>query len=106
MLATVFTVSLFSNACSFSQTDVATYVHRVGRTGRGGREGEAITFFSEDDAPATIRAVANVVKLSGGHVPPYLLELRKQRRDKRRGGGGGGAGRGGGHGGGGRVARA
>ena len=34
----------------FPQT-VQSYVHRIGRTGRAGRDGEAITFFTKDDAP-------------------------------------------------------
>ena len=28
---------------------VQSYIHRIGRTGRAGRDGEAVTFFSRDD---------------------------------------------------------
>lgn len=34
----------------FPQT-VQSYVHRIGRTGRGGRKGKAITFFTLEDGP-------------------------------------------------------
>uniref|UniRef100_A0A8C4QM37 RNA helicase n=1 Tax=Eptatretus burgeri TaxID=7764 RepID=A0A8C4QM37_EPTBU len=32
-------------------TTTAAYVHRVGRTGRAGNSGKAVTFFTEDDRP-------------------------------------------------------
>ncbi len=34
----------------FPQT-VQSYIHRIGRTGRAGKQGEAITMFTKDDAP-------------------------------------------------------
>lgn len=42
------------------------YVHRIGRTGRGGREGKAVTFFTKEDKQA-IKPVLNVMKQSGCH---------------------------------------
>ena len=42
----------------FPQTMVS-YVHRIGRTGRAGRDGQAITFFTDDDKEQ-IRSVAQV----------------------------------------------
>ncbi|PSN67121.1 P-loop containing nucleoside triphosphate hydrolase protein [Corynespora cassiicola Philippines] len=42
----------------------AAYVHRVGRTGRAGREGGvAVTFYTQDDIPY-IKNVANVIRAS------------------------------------------
>lgn len=62
----------------------AAYIHRVGRTGRAGRRGEAVTFYTEDDAPM-LRPIANVIAASGSTVPAWMLTLPKARR--RRGGG-------------------
>lgn len=40
------------------------YVHRIGRTGRGGKPGKAVTFFTKEDTLA-VRPVVNVMKQSG-----------------------------------------
>jgi superfamily II DNA/RNA helicase len=53
-----------------------SYIHRIGRTGRGGRQGEAITFFTEDDIP-NMRSIVNVMKLSGCEVPEWLLTVKQ-----------------------------
>lgn len=58
------------------------YVHRVGRTGRAGSKGQAVTFFTEDDVDK-LRGVANVIKAAGGEVDPWMLKLRKVRNRKR-----------------------
>lgn len=55
-----------------------SYIHRIGRTGRGGRTGHAVTFFTEDDM-AYLRSIANVMKLSGCDVPDWMLSLKKAR---------------------------
>lgn len=65
--------------CPRSTTD---YIHRVGRTGRAGREGHAITFFTEDDAPQ-LRGIAHVIKAAGGEVPDWMLQLKKERRHRK-----------------------
>ncbi|KAJ4366366.1 RNA-dependent ATPase rok1 [Neocucurbitaria cava] len=61
----------------------AAYVHRVGRTGRAGREGGvAVTFYTQDDIPY-VKLIANVIraseKLRGvkadeGSVKQWLLD--------------------------------
>ena len=48
------------------------YIHRIGRTGRAGREGSAVTFYTEDDKPR-LRPIANVIKEAGGEVGSPLL---------------------------------
>lgn len=53
-----------------------SYIHRIGRTGRGGKEGEAITFFTEDDINK-MRSIVNVMKLSGCEVPSWLLQVKQ-----------------------------
>jgi ATP-dependent RNA helicase DDX52/ROK1 len=57
--------------------------HDVGRTGRAGRVGEAVTYFTEDDLPM-VRSVANVIRLSGGEVPDWMLSLKKMGNKKRK----------------------
>jgi ATP-dependent RNA helicase DDX52/ROK1 len=61
----------------------AEYIHRVGRTGRAGRRGLAITFFTESDFPL-LRPIANVAKLSGATVPDWMLSLSKPSRARAR----------------------
>jgi len=67
----------------FPSTTVS-YIHRIGRTGRGGRQGEAITFFTNKDK-TLLRNIATIVKRSGGEVPEYMLKMKKaSRQDKRK----------------------
>jgi superfamily II DNA/RNA helicase len=66
------------------------YVHRIGRTGRGGASGRAFTIYTSEDA----EAIANVEKLTGGPIPEFKLDLageeekpapveKRAREDKR-----------------------
>ena len=50
------------------------YVHRIGRTGRAGKEGLAITLFTEHDK-ANSGALINVLKAAGQAVPEELLKF-------------------------------
>jgi ATP-dependent RNA helicase DDX52/ROK1 len=59
-------------------TSAVAYIHRIGRTGRAGNRGVAITLFTEADMP-NIRSIANVVKLSGCEVPDWMLKIRQVR---------------------------
>ncbi|KAH9863762.1 hypothetical protein J1614_009694 [Plenodomus biglobosus] len=81
-------------------TSAAGYVHRVGRTGRAGREGGvAVTYYTKDDIPY-VKLIANVIraseKLRGvaegeGCVKQWLLDAlptptkRDRQQLKRRG---------------------
>ncbi|KAF2820218.1 P-loop containing nucleoside triphosphate hydrolase protein [Ophiobolus disseminans] len=81
-------------------TSAAGYVHRVGRTGRAGREGGvAVTFYTNDDVPY-IKVIAHVIRASErlrgvpegeGSVKKWLLDAlpdvsKRQREEvKRRG---------------------
>ncbi|CAA6662139.1 unnamed protein product [Spirodela intermedia] len=61
----------------------AAYIHRIGRSGRAGRKGEAITLYTEEDVPF-LRNVANVMVASGCEVPKWILSLPKLRQKKHR----------------------
>ena len=53
---------------------VEDYVHRIGRTGRAGKEGLAITLFTEQDKTQS-GALINVLKAAGQPVPEDLLQF-------------------------------
>jgi len=59
--------------CTFPLT-VEDYVHRIGRTGRAGKEGLAITLFTEHDK-AQSGALINVLKAANQSVPDELLKF-------------------------------
>ena len=53
-------------------TSAQDYVHRVGRAGRRGRPGAALTLYTSDDAPR-LRAVAKAARRAGcADVPSFL----------------------------------
>ncbi|PVG02600.1 putative ROK1-ATP-dependent RNA helicase [Serendipita vermifera] len=62
---------------------VQSYVHRIGRTGRAGRQGVAITYFTDEDAPF-LKSIANVLLQSGQTVPEWMVKLPKASRLKRK----------------------
>jgi len=66
----------------FPGTSVS-YVHRVGRTGRGKRQGTAVTFFTEADIPS-LRTIANVMRHSGCEVSEWMLQLKAPTRKQRK----------------------
>jgi len=69
------------------------YVHRIGRTGRAGAYGTAITLFTTENAKQA-RDLVNVLREAKQNIDPRLAEMARYG-----GGGGGGRGRGGGRGG-------
>ncbi|KAL4785144.1 P-loop containing nucleoside triphosphate hydrolase protein [Aspergillus varians] len=71
------------------------YVHRIGRTGRAGAKGTAITFFTTDNAKQA-RDLVTILTEAKQQIDPRLAEMVRYG-----GGGGGGYGRWGGRGGGG-----
>ena len=60
------------------------YVHRIGRTGRAGADGRAITFFTEQDK-GLAGALVNVLKAAKQDVPEELLRfgttVKKKQHD-------------------------
>ena len=69
------------------------YVHRIGRTARAGREGEAIAFCSAEEVDLLVQ-IEKVMKMSipvaSGTRPEAVKAEKPQRGGRRRGGGGGG----------------
>ena len=66
----------------FPQT-TQSYVHRIGRAGRAGLPGRALTLFTDSDAPH-LRTIANVLRASGCAVPEYMLEMRKPSKNEKK----------------------
>ena len=61
---------------------VASYIHRIGRTGRAGRKGQAVSYFTREDAPH-LRSVAYLMKESGCAVQDWMLQLPKQSKRRK-----------------------
>ena len=85
---------------------IEDYVHRIGRTGRAGKKGEAHSFLTRGDAVSHGRALAQILRDAGQAVPPELEQLGSRGGKGGKGGRGkggrrpkgGGGGRGGGWG--------
>lgn len=60
-----------------------SYIHRIGRTGRAGHEGKAITYFTRDDKPR-LKSIVNIMRNSGCEVPEYMLALKKRSKKVRK----------------------
>ena len=62
--------------------DVESYVHRIGRTGRAGEVGEAITFWNSDyDKPCTA-ALVKIARDAGQEVPDWLQRHASTKESK------------------------
>lgn len=70
------------------------YLHRAGRTGRGGKGGDVITFFTQEDFPHVRRydsrdgvalsthsgnSIANAIKVSGNECMDWIYKIPKLR---------------------------
>ncbi|XP_036307586.1 probable ATP-dependent RNA helicase DDX52 isoform X2 [Pipistrellus kuhlii] len=69
-------------------TSSVEYIHRIGRTGRAGHKGKAVTFFTEDDKPLLrSKQKKKMIKKplqreSISTTPKYFLEKAKDKRKK------------------------
>ena len=59
--------------------DIESYIHRIGRTARGNKEGLALTYFTDDNKFMS-RKLENVLKQSNQIVPEWLHELAQEKR--------------------------
>lgn len=55
--------------------EIQTYVHRIGRTGRGSRTGTATTFVAPADNPALLADLVHLMLDAKQHVPQALYDL-------------------------------
>jgi ATP-dependent RNA helicase DDX5/DBP2 len=64
-------------------SQIEDYVHRVGRTGRAGATGTAVTFFSDDDA-GRAKDLSEILNRSSNSVyPPELEDMARRHVPKR-----------------------
>jgi len=61
---------------------VEDYVHRIGRTGRAGKKGDSITFFTDYDKLCA-RDLIELLEKTDENIPPQLFKLRVAKRFKR-----------------------
>lgn len=62
--------------------DAGDYVHRIGRTGRAGQKGTAITLLRRGPDGRAMAYIAQVMRRTGKHVPKELIDALKQRRGR------------------------
>jgi len=56
-------------------TEIDEYVHRIGRTGRLGHTGKAISFYEESQDNALIGELVTILKGAGQNVPDFMSEV-------------------------------
>jgi len=68
--------------------NIDSYVHRIGRTGRCGNKGTAISFLNDKNKPI-LKSLVNLLYEEKVEIPPWLLQLQKRhgnfRPNNRRG---------------------
>ncbi|KAK5004053.1 mRNA splicing protein prp28, partial [Cryomyces antarcticus] len=69
-------------------TNIESYTHRVGRTGRAGKSGVAITFLGNEDADVMYDLKQMLMKSSISRVPEELRKHEAAQQKSVRGGGG------------------
>lgn len=58
-------------------TNIEDYVHRIGRTGRAGDKGKAVSFLVQTET-SLVHDLVKVLKASGQKIPSRLLEIKQQ----------------------------
>ena len=62
--------------------DVESYVHRIGRTGRAGALGKAITFWNPDYDKECAPALIRIARKAGQPVPDWLAKHENAKATK------------------------
>lgn len=60
-------------------TDIDEYVHRIGRTGRAGNSGQAISFFNEKNKNIA-RDLFDILRETQQEVPDFLMKIVDEMR--------------------------
>lgn len=63
--------------------EIEDYVHRIGRTGRGGKTGVATTFINKDVEESTLLDLKHLLREAKQRVPPVLNQLEEDEEDAR-----------------------
>merc|ERR1711957_430178 len=75
--------------------DMESYVHRIGRTGRAGKKGFAVSFFVSEKNGRVARELIDLLNRTEQAIPPELQALSSFAGSRGKGRGGRGGGRGG-----------
>ncbi|OJD32713.1 pre-mrna-splicing atp-dependent rna helicase prp28 [Diplodia corticola] len=70
-------------------TNIESYTHRIGRTGRAGKSGVSITFLGNEDTDVMYDLKQMLSKSSISRVPEELRKHEAAQQKRQRGGGGG-----------------
>lgn len=74
--------------------DMENYIHRIGRTGRAGKKGSAVSFFVPEKNGRMARELVDILQRTNQDIPLELKSLASFSGSSRGGGGGRGRGRG------------
>ena len=69
------------------KSGIEDFVHRIGRTARGDRQGEAITLFHAEKDKHQADSLCRILKSVGQEIPEELQAIVPRRQEKRAGGG-------------------